>query len=434
MSYNNNIKEAWKELAGATTDAEAQIADLKSKLQDYELANATVQIEDMKNKLDEWKMGLKTGLDYAKVEQDLVAKMAEAPGVTFPPPGFLKSKKMEQMFADSIDEPMPQPVLKKMMPPLQEEVLPPMDEATARFMYKREEEMLVFYPRKQTGAEGYGPDQTCAIEPIRHFNVKDLLARFFVETHARYGEVANWRANCIGTTSMYVGGAKMSSHMPIFDYDGKNIKTQIRKDVKALQDQWELGDAWIYETRRGFHVYFFTDAVSWRSYQEMLNSTHCCKGFRRAGIERGYSVLRISAKYTEFDINFLYVLAAKAGQLRRMPRKAHMIRALLALGTQCGTHFASMFPQWAHFQQDPKEWKAPPPDPTKGKKIRKVANKQGLINAEPQLQVNPVDVNVFGNQGVKYVYAQPNSGTSAGTTASITWTTSNTWTVGENNQ
>jgi hypothetical protein len=284
-------------------------------------------------------------------------------------------------------------------------------------------------------AEGYGPDQTCTLEPIQHFNVKDLLARFFVETHARYGEVANWRANCIGITSMYFGAyaQRMGGgvHMPIFDYDGKNVKTQIRKDVKMLQDQWKLGDAWIYETRRGFHVYFFTDMVPWRQYHEMLENTHCCRGFKRAAMARSYAVLRVSAKYTEFDINFLYVLSAKVGQLRRMPRKAHMIRALLGLGTQCGTHFASMFPQWAHFQQDPKEWKPPTPDPAKGKKIRKVATKKGVLQFDPgdgmvkvqveegqEPQANP------GFNQVKYVYAGNTS-----TTTGTTFTVSNTWTA-----
>lgn len=415
MSYGNKIKEAWQELAESTPDLEAQLADMKNKLQDLTQA--------------QFKQECETGMKFD--------------------PGFPKAQKLEQIFADDIDEPqavpdMPHPALKKKWPilrnPAPEEVLPPMDEDTARFMARREDEMLVFYPRKQNVAEGYGPDQTCALEPIQHFNVKDLLARFFVETHARYGEVANWRANCIGITSMYFGayaqrmGGKI--HMPIFDYDGKNVKTQIRKDVKMLQDQWKLGDAWIYGTRRGFHVYFFTDMVPWRQYHEMLENTHCCKGFKRAAMARGYAVLRVSAKYTEFDINFLYVLAAKNNQLRRMTRKAHMIRALLGLGTQCGTHFASMFPQWAHFQQDPKEWKPPTPNPTKGKKIRKVAIKKGIVDPglvaeQPQLQVNEMPSFANPIQGqVKYVYAQGNG--TAGT-SSTTFTVNTNWYIPGNN-
>ena len=61
-----------------------------------------------------------------------------------------------------------------------------------------------------------------------------------------------------------------------------------------------------------------------------------------------------------------------------MTRQAHTIQGLIDLGQQCGTHFASMFPQWAYFQEDDKEWKKAAKGPTKkttGKRIKKIGNK-----------------------------------------------------------
>lgn len=266
----------------------------------------------------------------------------------------------------------------------------PMDGALKAFLSRQEDEMLIWYPRNQNAAEGYNNEDNVVIHPIKHFNVRDLLARFFIESHFNRGEVGNWRNNVVGISSMYFGHLAKGSgacHLPMFDYDGKNIKTQIRKDVKLLQKEFDLGDAWIYETRRGFHVYFFTDIVPWSVYAEMLESVNCCRGFKRSATSQGYAVLRVSAKYTEFDIKFLYVLAGEEGTLRRMNRKAHLIRALINLGTQCGTHFASMFPQWAHYREDTKEWKPQQPNGAKGKRIRKVVDKDLWLQ---ELKINPL--------------------------------------------
>jgi len=229
---------------------------------------------------------------------------------------------------------------------------------------KRQNETLVWYPRNRPGG-GYN-DPTCAVDPLHYYNIQDLLARFFIYCHAHWGVIENWRDNVIGCTSL----VQPELHMPMFDYDGKNIKKTIRKDVKLLQEEYGLGNAWVYETRRGFHIYFFCDAISWGNYRTLLAETQGCVGFKRATVNRGYAVLRVSAKYTDFDIKPLYILPSGGSKLRRMPQKAHVIQALLKLGEQCGTHFASMYPQWAHFQQDYREWK-PASDKPGAKRIKK---------------------------------------------------------------
>ncbi len=247
----------------------------------------------------------------------------------------------------------------------------------------RQEEVLVWYPRPRRAGD-YDDEATVACGPLPYYNIQDLLARFFIQTHASYGVIKNWRENIIGVTSYYSGGKHKfgTSHMPMLDYDGKNVKKIIRKDVKLLQKECGMGDAWVYETRRGFHVYFFTDVVSWDEFQKMLKKVQCCKGFKRAVLNRGYAVLRVGAKYTDFDIKLLYVLEARRKELRRMGQKAHTIRALIELGQKCGTHLASMYPQWAHFKQDGREWKVAGKRPV-AKRIKKAPKpKKGLSPEE----------------------------------------------------
>ncbi len=234
-------------------------------------------------------------------------------------------------------------------------------------------ETLMWYPRLSRG-NPYEGDHTAGPGPILYQNTQDLLARFFLTAHYKFGKVKNWRERCVGVSSAIWTGRDSDDHMPFLDYDGRNVKKLIRQDVKTLQENYNLGHAWVYETKRGFHVYFFCDSVTTDTYLEMLRNTQACPGFRKMTTVKREAVLRVSAKYTEFDIKLLYVLKTKSTELKRMLPKAHIIRALIALGQECETHFASLYPKWAFFKEDTKPWSQPPQNatPTKGgKRIRK---------------------------------------------------------------
>ncbi len=228
------------------------------------------------------------------------------------------------------------------------------EETKEGFPHYKASECLVYYPRHQPG--GDYSDNTINPGELEYINLKSLLARFFITCHSNNGRVPNWRDFCIGVISCS-WDKRGERHMPMFDFDGKNIKTHVKKQVKALQESYGLGDAWIYRTKRGLHVYFFTDLVSRNEYMSMLEESECCKGFRRAAENHGWGTLRVSAKFTKFDISLEYILRSKKRYPRRMVRKAHLVQELIRLGQECGTHFASLFPQWAGFDEDPIEWK-----------------------------------------------------------------------------
>lgn len=232
------------------------------------------------------------------------------------------------------------------------------------------QEMLVYYPR--TGKDYTERNQNLGPGALPFVNVRELLARFFIHTYFHAERVKNWRGRCIGITSMLDKKASnyLGEHMPMFDYDG-NVKKKIRKDVAAFQDKYGLGDAWVYRTKKGYHVYFFCDNVPYAIYMQMLGEAQCCTGFGKQTTDNGFAVLRISAKYTRFDIELEYILKSKNTSVVKRPlKKAHVIQELIGMGQKCGTHLASMYPQWARYKEDPKEWRAPP-KPKKRRVIKK---------------------------------------------------------------
>jgi hypothetical protein len=230
-------------------------------------------------------------------------------------------------------------------------------------------ETLVFYKRGRV-LGNYEASDLRNQGVILYQNVQDLLARFFISIHYNEGPVSNWRDWCIGVSSKtrknnleQLGALPlpMSEHLPMFDFDGKNIKSLLRKEVRLLQQTWKLGPATLFRTKRGFHVYFMTDVVSWDAYRKMLGTVDCCKGFKRCALANGYGVLRVSAKYSTFDIKMDSIILPETPKPlpARKIRKAHVIEALIALGEKSGTHFASLYPGWAHYREDETPWKPP---------------------------------------------------------------------------
>lgn len=238
-------------------------------------------------------------------------------------------------------------------------------------------EVLIWYPRKSR--QGGYSDHSINMGWLGYHNIRDLLARFFLQAHKHHGRVKNWREHCIGITSKINSldhpEGETGWHMPMFDYDGKNIKTKVKKDIKKLQKEYGLGDASIFTTQSGLHVYFFLDMVPIEGLLSMLETVSCCRGFIEATRRNGYAVLRVSAKYTEFDIAPYKTIISPNRSAARPGRKAALIQGLLRLGQECGTHFASLYPQWAYYREDRKPWK-PPQRRKTTRRVRKISKEE----------------------------------------------------------
>lgn len=287
-------------------------------------------------------------------------------------------------------------------------------------------EMLVWYPRKSR--QGDYSDHSVNVGWLDYHNVRDLLARFFLMVHENYGRVKNWRENCIGITSRINKrdhpDGECDWHMPMFDYDGKNIKTKVKKDVKKLQKEYGLGDATIFTTQSGLHVYFFSDMVPRGEFLSMFENVSCCKGFTEATQRNGYAVLRLSAKYTEFDIAPYKVIISPNRVTTRPGRKAALVQALLRLGQECGTHFASLYPQWAYYREDPRPWK-PPQKRKTGRRVKRVSKEEYEAYAAKKKMVAKKPSSYDKEAYYKVNWGGSSSTTTATTTFNNVWVTTN---------
>jgi len=277
-------------------------------------------------------------------------------------------------------------------------------------------EMLIYYPRTNkdyTKPEGgASANRNRGPGVLQFVNVKELLASFFIHTYFMHERVKNWRERCIGITSMLdVGRGSGGPHMPMFDYDG-NVKKKIKKDVAVFQDKYGLGDAWIYRTKKGYHMYFFCDSVSHEIYMQMLSEADCCPGFKKQTMDNTFAVLRVSAKYTRFDIELEYILKSKNTSVVKRPgRKAHLIQELLGMGQECGTHFASMYPQWAQYKEDTKEWRAPPKPRTRRvvkKRSKNPFTPQEISEMKAEVEISDMKAEIMYKSGeTEIVYTPP---------------------------
>lgn len=227
---------------------------------------------------------------------------------------------------------------------------------------------------------------------ISFSNIQELLGKLFLGVHYENGGISNWREHCIGLSSSVWGknlmdGSNFSLSMPMLDYDGKGISKAVKADVKKLQEHYKLGPAWIYRTKRGFHVYFGTDLIERGVYVDMVINSSCCEGFKRNVANSHEGILRLSAKYTEFDIEFQEIIASPdPARLARKLWPAILAEEIINLGGECKTHFASLFPQWARYTEDMIPWTP------KGKGVPKPAVKapEAAAQLEP-VQAEPSD-------------------------------------------
>ena len=213
---------------------------------------------------------------------------------------------------------------------------------------------------------------TGSYREMRHFigftNVRELLAKFFLTVHYLNGPVSNWRAWDIGITSyvqrMHPYGQDprwSNKHMPLLEYDARRTLKTVRADIASAQAKYILGPAWIYKTRRNYQVYFASDFQGFKEYLEMVLQAQCSETFKGAVAANQIGALRVSAEYTDFDITLQEVVAGP--NTARPPRKHWLgliAEELIGLGTSCGTHFASLYPQWARYQEDREPWNPRP--------------------------------------------------------------------------
>jgi len=119
---------------------------------------------------------------------------------------------------------------------------------------------------------------------------------------------------------------KMGHRYVIFlDYDIEE-KTIVYEDVSGLQEHYQLGNAYIFKTAKGYHV-IFIDVVGYGELCEILDASTCDEHYKyvsRKNNNRTW-VLRITDKKKGNKVEFLEILWSPQCRQISYPHSRYLI-------------------------------------------------------------------------------------------------------------
>lgn len=119
------------------------------------------------------------------------------------------------------------------------------------------------------------------------------------------------RTYAIGITSK-IGEDR---HIVILDYDTLNLQF-VLYDLKELCDFFNLSEYEIYETKKGFHVFFWYEDIPYSRLKMIINFSRCDESFKYISRFYEWKTVRCSGKYKIKDIHYIGKFKGK-----RTPKK-----------------------------------------------------------------------------------------------------------------
>lgn len=94
-------------------------------------------------------------------------------------------------------------------------------------------------------------------------------------------------------------------HIVMIDYDVKSLDA-VEDSVWELQDFWGLSDAYIYQTKNGFHVFFWYDHVPYERLRMIIDyAKHADPMYKYISRYYNHKTIRVAGKYKQRDIFFV---------------------------------------------------------------------------------------------------------------------------------
>jgi len=100
---------------------------------------------------------------------------------------------------------------------------------------------------------------------------------------------------------------KNKLHSIFLDYDIKNFSI-VLKDVVKLQNKFNLSDAFIFKTKKGYHAIFFYDVVDFKTLEKVIRSSKVEWRYKSFVSQYKRVFLRVGGKYKNKDIEFVGVV------------------------------------------------------------------------------------------------------------------------------
>jgi hypothetical protein len=137
------------------------------------------------------------------------------------------------------------------------------------------------------------------------------LRLFFkmVRDYFKYSHDAELHGFAIGFNS-FVNREK-DLHILMLDYDTDDFK-KVRESVCELIDFWNLSDAYIFSTKKGFHVFFYFDIMPYARSRMIINyAKYVDPLYKHISRFYNHKTLRAAGKYKDHDIRFKKVIKGK---------------------------------------------------------------------------------------------------------------------------
>ncbi len=99
------------------------------------------------------------------------------------------------------------------------------------------------------------------------FRIPGYWVAFQVSLKKREGKIVAGICNKLG-----------HQYLVFLDYDYDNIKS-IRQEIMSLQNEYTLGNAYLFKTTAGYHVYFM-DLMNYDEFVEILDASSCDKYYK----------------------------------------------------------------------------------------------------------------------------------------------------------
>jgi hypothetical protein len=118
-------------------------------------------------------------------------------------------------------------------------------------------------------------------------------------------------------------------HILPLDYDITDFE-KVNESVHELQIYWNLSDAFIYKSKKGFHVFFYFDHMPYTRVKMMINfAKYVDPMYRHISRFYDHKTIRVAGKYKEHDISFFKVIPGsrkptlKELELGELKKKEH---------------------------------------------------------------------------------------------------------------
>ena len=129
----------------------------------------------------------------------------------------------------------------------------------------------------------------------------------------RFSDIKRWfraRSTEMQLSSLAVGmnssvDLARDLHVLFLDYDIRNI-ADVEESVRELQSFWRLGEARIFKTRNGFHVFFFYDIMPYERARMIVGFAKFVDPlFKQISYYYDHKSIRVAGKYQHRDIRFV---------------------------------------------------------------------------------------------------------------------------------